>query len=138
MMCHGADLDTAAMLAERLRATIAKQIFRAHAGQAVRTSCSIGFAPFPFVEVAPDSVSWEQALALADYAMYQAKRARNDWLGWAGTALAAEVPNLDKLVESDHEALTRQGILEIRRRSLITDDTVDNLRTLGGRNSGDA
>lgn len=138
MMCHGADLDTAAVLAERLRATIAKQIFRAHAGQAVRTSCSIGFAPFPFVEVSPDSVSWEQALALADYAMYQAKRSRNDWLGWAGTALAADVPNLDKLVESDHEALARQGILEIRRRSLITEDTVDNLRALSGRNSGDA
>lgn len=138
MMCHGADLDTAALLAERLRATVAKQIFRAHAGQAVRTSCSIGFAPYPFVEGAPDSVSWEQALALADCAMYQAKRDRNDWLGWGGTALAADVPNLDKLVETDHEALIRQGILEIRRRSLITEDTVDGLRTLSARNNGDA
>ena len=134
MMCHGADLDTAALLAERLRATIAKQIFRAHAGQAVRTSCSIGFAPFPFVECSPDSVSWEQALALADCAMYQAKRGRNDWVGWGGTALAAEVPNLDKMVETDHEELSRQGILDIRRRSQTTEDTVDYLRTLSDRN----
>ena len=104
----------------------------------MRTSCSIGFAPYPFVECAPNSVSWEQALALADCAMYQAKRDRNDWLGWGGTALAADLPNLDKLVETDHEALSRQGILEIRRRSLITEDTVDGLRTLSGRNNGDA
>ncbi len=137
MMCHGANLESAAVLAERLRMTVAKQIFRAHAGQAVRTSCSIGFAPFPFVDCSPDSVSWEQALALADLAMYQAKRARNDWVGWAGTSLAADVPNLDKLIEADHEAMIRQAILEIRRRSQITDDTVDNLRALSSRNHSD-
>lgn len=130
MLCHGANLNSAAALAERLRGTVAKQVFRAPAGQAVRTSASIGFSIYPFISASPESVSWQQALAFADAAMYLAKRDRNDWVGWAGTAMAAELPHLQKAMETDPEALQRQGVLEVRRRANGTEDTVDQLRVL--------
>jgi diguanylate cyclase (GGDEF)-like protein len=129
LLCRDADLTAAAELAERIRSTVAKQIFRVYDGLVVRTSCSIGFAPFPFIADAPASVTWEQTLAIADAALYQAKRDRNDWVGWGGTALAAELPNLQKSIETDLDSLNKQGVLDIRRRALAVEDTVDRLRS---------
>jgi diguanylate cyclase (GGDEF)-like protein len=139
MLCRGADLNSAAVLAERIRSTIAKKIFRIQEGLVARTSCSIGFAPFPFIAESPDSFTWEQTLAFADAALYRAKRDRNDWLGWGGTALAAELLQMQRSIETDSDALIRQGALSVRRRALASEDTVDQLRTLArGEKPGDA
>src|SRR5207248_7719406 len=89
-----ADLSHAEGLAERVRSRVAKQIFRLGDGRVVRTSCSIGFARYPFVLEAAALLSWEQCLSLADAALFHAKKRRNAWLGWAGTAAAARVEGL--------------------------------------------
>lgn len=128
VLCNGADLSAAAILAERIRTSVAKQIFRVKEGVTARTSCSLGFAPYPFIAEAPDKTSWEQSLALADAALYQAKLERNSWVGWAGTMLAAELPQLLETITKDPEPLLRQGVLDVRRRSSAAEETVDRLR----------
>ena len=69
-------------IAERARAAVAQRPFALERGQRVNASCSIGFAPFPFVPYSPLSLSWMQVVALADRALYLAKeRGRNTWVG---------------------------------------------------------
>ncbi|HEX4647814.1 MAG TPA: two-component regulator propeller domain-containing protein [Steroidobacteraceae bacterium] len=123
-----ADLNNAEALAERIRSRVAKQIFRLGDGRVARTSCSIGFARYPFILEAPALVSWEQCLRLADAAVFDAKKNRNAWLGWGGTAAAAEVANLLQAVETDLETLEREGRLDVRRTQFEPEDTVDGLR----------
>ena len=132
----GADLGNAELLAERVRARVAKQIFRLGDGRVVRTSCSIGFARYPFVLEAPGLLSWEQCLSLADAALFHAKKHRNAWLGWAGTAAAAEVEGLLQAVETDLGRLEREGRLDVRRTQFQPEDTVDKLR-VGARRRTD-
>lgn len=133
VLCRDADLAAASILAERIRSAVAKQIFRAGDGVAARTSCSIGFATYPFVPDAPDTLSWEQTLALADAALYQAKNRRNDWVGWTGTARAAGFDNLFRAVETDPDQLEEDGVIEVRRRPALSgEDTIDRLLSLGG------
>jgi diguanylate cyclase (GGDEF)-like protein len=132
VMCRDADLAAASALAERIRDAVAKQIFRVGEGTAARTSCSIGFATYPFVAEAPDLLSWEQTLALADAALYQAKSRRNNWIGWTGTARAATLEDLFHAVETDPETLEKDGVIEVRRRpTMAGEDTVDRLLSLG-------
>jgi len=128
-----ADLSHAEGLAERVRSRVAKQIFRLGDGRVVRTSCSIGFARYPFVAEAPTLLSWEQCLSLADAALFHAKKRRNAWLGWAGTAAAAHTEGLLQSVETDLETLEREGRLDVRRGQCQSDDTVDKLRVVARR-----
>jgi diguanylate cyclase (GGDEF)-like protein len=127
MLCRDADMVIASTLAERVRAALAKQIFRVGDGAVARTSCSIGFAPYPFVPEAPEHLDWEDSLALADAALYDAKRTRNSWVGWSGTRRTPQVPKLLEAVERDPGALEKDGFLDVRRRSPTFDDTVDNM-----------
>ena len=130
IVCRDADLSIAASLAERIRESIAKQLFRVSISSVARTSCSIGFAPYPFIAAKSEVGSWEQSLAFADAALYQAKRERNNWIGWAGTERAAQISQLVQAVEQDAETLISEGCLEVRRRELATDDTVDRILAL--------
>jgi diguanylate cyclase (GGDEF)-like protein len=124
----GEDLAAAEILAERIRSRVAKQLFRFADGKVARTSCSIGFSRYPFVHEAPALLTWEQCLAVADSALYHAKKQRNGWIGWAGTAAAVEIPSIVDLLERDPEALERDGRLDVRRPRFRPNDTVDNLR----------
>jgi len=60
-------------LAERIRQRIEQHPFRLPSGQVLHRTCSIGYAPFPFVSARPGLLTWEQVIALADAAMYRAK-----------------------------------------------------------------
>lgn len=135
VLCRDADMVIASTLAERVRAALAKQIFRIGDGQVARTSCSIGFAPYPFVPHAPEHLDWEDSLALADAALYDAKRTRNSWVGWSGTLRTTQVPQLLEAVERDAGELEAGGFLDVRRRATTFEDTVDNLVAFKG--SGD-
>jgi len=130
VFCHDCDLNTASTLAERVRAGVAKTIFRVGDGAAARTSCSIGFASMPFIAQFPDRFDWEQSINFADAALYRAKQDRNTWFGWAGTPAAAAVPELLPAMDADAAALERDGCLEVRRRPLETADTLDHMRAL--------
>ena len=128
VLCLNADLATACALAERLRSAIAKQLFRVGDGVMARTSCSIGFAPLPFVPGHAQLVDWEQVLSIADHALYAAKRERNTWLGWGATEKAAELPSVIAALTADAAGLERDGYLVARRRPWSPEDTVDHLR----------
>ncbi len=130
VMCADADLSIASALAERVRSSVAKQLFRVADTIVTRTSCSIGFAPVPFVPGHPELADWEQSLSCADAALYEAKRDRNTWVGWSGTEKAATLPSIIAAVEEDPAALEKDGYLTIRRRPWNPDDTVDRLRVL--------
>ena len=127
-----ADLGSAEVLAERLRSRIAKQTFRLGNGRVARTSCSIGFARYPFVLEAPALLSWKQCLSLADAALVHARKQRNTWLGWAGTAAAAQVEDLLQAVGTDPDLLERDGRFDVRRTQFQPEDTVNQLRVGAG------
>jgi len=80
-------------LAERIRTRVESHVFELGNGEVVHTTCSVGFASYPFLDSQPDLVSWEQVLGIADIAMYRAKKMRNAWAGihgahWQGSAEA--------------------------------------------------
>ncbi len=133
VLCDAGSLDSAAALAERIRSTVSKQIFRVGEGAVARSSCSIGFATHPFIASAPERFGWEQSLALADLALYQAKALRNDWVGWSGSASADTLPDLLQSIERDPAPLEEGGFIQVRRRpDPSTDDSTGRWRHMPG------
>lgn len=78
VICRFVDRALGPTLAERVRSAVAEHPFDLGGGRTLRRTCSIGAAAFPFVPAAPDGVSWEQTVALADEALYDAKRTGRD------------------------------------------------------------
>ncbi len=80
-----ADPEQAGRLAERLLAAVGGAPFELDTGSAgttVARTCSAGWAPFPWLPEEPGALTFEQVLALADAALYAAKRAgRNRAVG---------------------------------------------------------
>lgn len=121
------DLGEGAVLAERIRARIAKHHFRLGNGAVARTSCSIGFVCYPFVRSAPHLLTHEQTLNVADTALLEAKAQRNSWLGWGGTPAALDVAGFIETLESNPTALAQRGALQVLSSQYRPDDTVDEL-----------
>jgi diguanylate cyclase (GGDEF)-like protein len=128
VMCPDADLDNASALAESIRLSVAKQLYRLPEGQTVRTSTSIGFAQYPFIPEHPQLLNWEATLSIADIALYEAKRDRNYWLGLAGTEKAAEYTSVKSALTAGLAVLEQEGCIIVRRRLSSHTDTVDLLR----------
>lgn len=90
----------AAVHAERLRQAVEARIIQIDGGPAIRVTCSIGYAAYPFRTDDPDGETWMQVVAIADHAVYTAKRAgRNrsvglsagpNALGWNGTQVTPD------------------------------------------------
>lgn len=128
-------VELACMLAERVRERIAKMKCVLPRGAVVRTSCSIGLTCLPFVPGNPDAVSWEQAIKIADLALYRAKRGRNAWRGWFGTEhvtllQSATQQSVISAVESNVDGLIANGVIIEHMSTLGSDDTVNSLRIL--------
>jgi diguanylate cyclase (GGDEF)-like protein len=128
-------VEHACMLAERVRERIAKMKCVLPRGAVVRTSCSIGLTCLPFVPGNPDAVSWEQAIKIADLALYRAKRGRNAWRGWFGTEHVAMLQSsthqsVIAAVESNVDSLIDNGVIIEHMSTLGNDDTVNTLRVL--------
>ncbi len=135
VVAHAQHVEHACMLAERIRERIAKMKCVLPRGAIVRTSCSIGLTCLPFVPGNPDAVSWEQAIKIADLALYRAKRGRNAWRGWFGTELVATLQSTShqsviSAVESNVDALIAQGVIIEQMSTRGSDDTVNTLRVL--------
>lgn len=106
--------DEAAELAEQLRVAIGGVPIEIGGGQQIPSSCSIGFASFPFVPSSPHVGSWEETLAFADLALYAAKRgSRNAWAGCASTPQTPQ--RIDQLLREAPEVLERAGYVRIAR-----------------------
>jgi diguanylate cyclase (GGDEF)-like protein len=76
------DRAQAPQIAERLRAAVEQHVFELDQGRTLRKTCSIGFACFPFDRAAPEDVTVEQVIDIADRCLYQVKRhQRNGWMG---------------------------------------------------------
>jgi diguanylate cyclase (GGDEF)-like protein len=130
VVAHAQHVEHACMLAERVRERIAKMKCVLPRGAVVRTSCSIGLTCMPFVPGNPGSVSWEQAIKIADLALYRAKRGRNAWRGWFGTEHVATLQSVISAVESNVDGLIANGVIIEQMSTRGTDDTVNALRVL--------
>ena len=130
VVAHAQHVEHACMLAERMRERIAKMKCVLPRGAVVRTSCSIGLTCMPFVPGKPGAVSWEQAIKIADLALYRAKRGRNAWRGWFGTEAVASLQSVIAAVESNVDELIADGIIIEHSSTQGSDDTVNTLRVL--------
>ena len=115
----GRDADTrdAQAIAERIRTAIGDEAFSLDDGQIVRTTCSVGYACFPFDRATPDLIDWEEVLSLADCALYRAKEKRNAWVGYVSTLESVNVDNLYRRIRDEPDAMVAEGTLEIATSS---------------------
>jgi len=105
------DRAGAGAFAQRVCDAVRDHVFVADEGLTLRRTCSVGFAPFPFVPRDPRAVSWDQVVGLADQAAYLAKRAGRD--AWVGVMANDSTP--PEVVHSDTatlEMLVSEGVLE--------------------------
>jgi diguanylate cyclase (GGDEF)-like protein len=88
----------AADSAERLRAAVEALGAREAAEGGPATTVSIGFAAYPFLPNAPEALTWEQTLELADHALRLSKqRRRNAYTGLQAAADATPTAVLEFL-----------------------------------------
>ena len=84
-VARGASRARAGELAERLRLAVNGTPFPVNGNEPITVTCSIGFAPYPFLCGRPEALGWKETLALADAALYAAKKdGRNAWVGFSG------------------------------------------------------
>lgn len=95
-------------LAERVRYCVEKFNFVSSQNESVTVTVSIGYSWFPLRNSALSGESWQTALKLADYALYQAKSSgRNGWCGYytkpsiTDSQLAMIPDQMEQLVESE-------------------------------------
>jgi diguanylate cyclase (GGDEF)-like protein len=101
-------------LAERIRAQVGKQVFEIGEGRVVRTTCSVGFACYPFFREQLDALSWEQVISVADRAMYVAKASgRNAWVGFHPGLTALPIQGLFSSICHGTQQLVREGTLRV-------------------------
>jgi diguanylate cyclase (GGDEF)-like protein len=82
VVVRGTSRERLADLAERARCAVADMPFIIPNGKPLRVTCSIGFACYPLDPAEPREAPWSAVLAVADAALYAAKReGRNRWVG---------------------------------------------------------
>jgi diguanylate cyclase (GGDEF)-like protein len=82
VVARGTSREGLADLAERARCAVADESFVIPDGEPLRVTCSIGFACYPLDPAEPRAAPWSAVLAVADAALYAAKReGRNRWVG---------------------------------------------------------
>ena len=80
-MARDTDLERMSELAGRIRRRLSAHVFDIADAQTVHTTCSIGFACYPFNHQCLDALSWEQVISVADRALYAAKASGPQRLG---------------------------------------------------------
>ncbi|MBI5547644.1 MAG: diguanylate cyclase, partial [Deltaproteobacteria bacterium] len=78
VMCRNVERARLRELAERVTSVVREHEFDLDGGVKARTTVSVGFSFFPFLDEDPDLVSYEEVIDLADQALYVAKRNGRD------------------------------------------------------------
>jgi predicted signal transduction protein with EAL and GGDEF domain len=74
-------------------------------------TCSIGYASYPFMNQAPDVVTWEQIINIADNALYAAKKSgRNAWIGITSADTTTDSDIATKALVNTQQALDDQSL----------------------------
>ncbi len=103
--------DKAAHIAERMREAVQEHAFELDNHTAIRISCSIGFASFPFNVHSPEAINLEQTINIADFCLYKVKQnQRNGWLGLSQVSAAAL--SVDQILSETQEHL-KNGNLDL-------------------------
>ena len=126
------NLEAASELAERIRIAVSTHRYRLTGTSVARTSCSIGFAMYPFVRAVPGLLTWEEVLRLADAALYRAKTRRNAWVGWSGRKAA---PDLATRIVADPEGAEADNLIRTCSSEVASGETIELLlrRSRGSR-----
>jgi diguanylate cyclase (GGDEF)-like protein len=73
--------EHAGELAEKLRHAVELHCFALPDGRTIARTCSIGAASWPFSRNAPNALTWQEVLGIADAALYLVKESgRNGWM----------------------------------------------------------
>ncbi|HEX6739234.1 MAG TPA: two-component regulator propeller domain-containing protein, partial [Vicinamibacteria bacterium] len=121
------DPEQVSVLAERIRSEIESTTFEIGEGRVARTTCSVGYACYPFLREEPELFGWEEMLSLADAALYAAKQKRNAWVGYLSTQQPppAELTRTGRL---DPDRLLEEGAL----RAVSSDPELERERGESG------
>jgi diguanylate cyclase (GGDEF)-like protein len=111
--------EHAHIVAENLRRRVAAAEVRLPDGSALRLTCSLGFCVLPFFPAEPRKLNWEQALGLADAALYVAKQdGRNRWVGAAcGPHRWDDTPQAYIAIRDDLLRASERGDVVLERRA---------------------
>jgi diguanylate cyclase (GGDEF)-like protein len=99
----------------RILEVMSSEPFELGHGIAVRKTCSVGWAPYPWARDAFEAICAEEVIALADTALYKAKAlGRNRGVGLLPSDAAAAAPSVIKLrsLNEDWNGLTRVIVTE--------------------------
>jgi predicted signal transduction protein with EAL and GGDEF domain len=110
IMSRSADPSGIPAFCERILDVMSEELFDLGHGVRVRKTCSVGWAPFPWNRGAYEALCAEEAIELADTALYRAKTAgRNQGVGILPRDTAIADPRTITLdaVQSDKQVLTQ-------------------------------
>jgi len=107
VVCRSAEREDAPRMAERILAVVGSAEFDLGYGCVVRRTCSVGWAPFPWLPPSHAAVSVEDVLRLADQGLYLSKqRGRNQS---TGILPSADIPAGSQY--ADFDELLKSGII---------------------------
>lgn len=115
--------EEAAEMAERIRLAVASYSFDVGEGIHLHKTASIGFAIYPFYQLHPDALGWEQVVNIADRALYAAKKSGRDcWVGFNSDLSCSSHSN--PLQDDNLERLLDSGDLRIQASRPVAPDNL--------------
>jgi diguanylate cyclase (GGDEF)-like protein len=90
MICRGTDRSAGGLLGRRIIEEVCAAPFDLGGGIRLHKTCSVGWAPFPWIGTGTDALTVENVIELADHALYLAKDGgRNQSVGLLPSTAAA-------------------------------------------------
>lgn len=110
------EASSGSVIAERIKRAANKLAFTFH-GKQLSVTCSVGISNLPLVSGQPESAIWEDAIEIADVAVYKAKEmGRNGWVmirSQAATRPNGDVIDIARSVKTDLQRARQEKIVSI-------------------------